>query len=685
MVAAQAQITNVVPRPQQREALPGVGFLISNHLAAACPETLPLGSEHLRVFGDALSRGYGVALELGEKGPALRVILDFQLAPEEYRLEIGQEIRIEVADGKALAHATATLLQLWGTVGSIIPAQRIHDWPSNSYRSLMVDLGRNPLSLEALRETLDLLWFYKLDSLHLHLTDDQRFAFPSIAFPDLVSGPGQLTREDFAALEQDAAVRGISLIPELDVPGHSTLLRQRYPEVFGTTSTELASLPSSREGLQVLLDEMIALFPSSPYVHIGGDEAYGVPAALQRELINVLDDHLRSRAKTTLVWEGPGLGEGANKVQEDVIHLNWRTVNFPAPEMIAAGYRVVNAAWDPLYVVDHYPRNNFTMAAPGHIYRRLDRYRFGHFNPDMPTFLHPQVVAPTDRVLGYCMPWWEGREENYFPLLVPRLLPLAAVAWSEPKSRNAEAFSEESAVAEKLRLQAFYPLSIEADPLAVDSAGVFWNHTTVRLEIRSIELSGSGAIHLTLDGSEPTPQSPRYEKPFSLQATAIVRATVFRDGKPFGHGSRRTFVGVTPVDNLALGKPVTASVPAGPVFCPARLTDGGLGNLDQFLGYPAAPQPIAITVDLETVQTIQRVVVHEYLYGDSFESYEIALSVDGQEWQTVAQRLVRPQSPAAAVAHDFPPAPARFVRILSNGHHGQVFDSFSRLTEIQVF
>ena len=386
---------------------------------------LPLAVEHLQVFAHHLHQGFGTRAKVfstmpggDEQASGVQILLDGTLPTEAYFLTIGPTIQVRVSHLTGLAHATATLLQLWSDVGQIIPAMEIHDAPANPYRSLMLDLGRNPHSLGLLEETIDLLWFCKVASLHLHLTDDQRFAFPSRAFPRLASTDGAISWEEWVALERYAVVRGVTLIPELEAPGHGTLLRRHYPEVFGTTPTELASLPSARAGLKVLLDEMMEVFASTPYVHVGGDEAYGVPADLQRSLVNDLQGHLAENGRTAVVWEGPPLGEGKDKVSTEVLHMNWRTIDFPADAMLEAGYPVINAAWDPLYVVGHYPRNNFTMAAPGHIYRTLDRFRFRHFNPDIPTFSDPVKVAPTDRVLGYCMPWWEGREQHFLPLVV---------------------------------------------------------------------------------------------------------------------------------------------------------------------------------------------------------------------------------------------------------------------------
>lgn len=297
----------------------------------------------------------------------------------------------------------------------------------------------------------------------------------------------KITWEEFEDLEAYAHVRGVTIIPELEVPGHSSILSRIYPDVFGESPTDLARMTSSRAAITALLDEMIQLFPSSPYVHIGGDEAYGVPVDLQRDLINELHDHLKAKGRRTLVWEGPDLGTGANKVNEEVIHLNWRTINFPADQMLKAGYTVVNAAWDPLYIVDHYPRNNFTMTSPQYIYEELELCRFRHFNPAMRTFREPVRVNPHDRLIGFCMPWWEGREENFFPMIVPRLIPMAEVAWNLPRRRDYMDFNRRAITTEAIRSQCFYPVSISASPMALDREGVFHEQTirpTNRMKFR---------------------------------------------------------------------------------------------------------------------------------------------------------------------------------------------------------
>jgi N-acetyl-beta-hexosaminidase len=346
----------------------------------------------------------------------------------------GRRVTVTAADSAGAATAAATLLRrarLHDGQASWAPFELV-DGPGFPYRSFMVDMGRNPHGPETLRQVVDMLWFHRANVLHLHLTDDQLISWPSRAFPRLRDERAGWSWDDFVALEAYARARGVTIVPELDVPGHSTILRREYPEVFGETPTELASLPSAQHGVETLLDEMLSVFVSARHVHIGGDEAYGVPEELQRDFINRLHRFVTSRDRRTVVWEGPGPGTGENKVDEDVLHINWRTIDFPAQDMLDAGYEVVNAAWHPMYVVDHYPRTMFT-AVDEEACFHWDPRRFGHIDPGMPTFTEPHVTDTSEGILGFAMPWWEGREENLMPLCLPRFAAVAEAAWDQDR------------------------------------------------------------------------------------------------------------------------------------------------------------------------------------------------------------------------------------------------------------
>ncbi|WDQ14782.1 family 20 glycosylhydrolase [Rhodopirellula sp. P2] len=679
----------MVPLPTKMKIQQGAKLDFPQILTAETPDD-PTWATHLAIFGERLkwmTRGEHQLQFADGEHALLTFTHSAELRPEAYSIAVtSNQIQVAASTVKGLAHATATLLQLIGSDNSkSIPQLQIEDSPQLTYRNLMIDMGRNPHSIELLKETIDLLWFYKVDSVQLHLTDDQRIAFPSTAFPKLWDGV--ISVAEFKDLERYAVERGVTIIPELEVPGHSELLRRVYPEVFGKTATDLTQSETALKGIKTLLDEMMAVFPSSPYVHIGGDEAFGVPENLQRDLINKLQAYLKSKGTETLVWEGPRAGTGDNRVHPEVIHLNWRTINYPADEMVQNGHRVVNAAWDPLYLVDHYPRTNFTMTSPQHIYETLSLTRFKHVNPEIRTYANPIEVEPTDKLIGFCMPWWEGREENFSSQAFPRLIPFAEVAWNPNVERNYDDFKSRSSLAEKARSAAFYPVSIDATNLIVPADGVFEHSTLVTLKMAEIagRSSSSFEIRYTTDGSEPSLESTRYESPFELTRSATVRATAFSAKQAIGHGSRCNLVKVNGQPNLALHKPVTSSATSGPPFSVQRITDGGTDNLGFYLGYPADPEPIHLTIDLGSVQSVKQINVFAYSIAGSFEKYRVETSTNGVDFEGVTARMEKPADPTVPAEHHFSPREVRYVRLLSHGNKGYVFNSFSKIIEVQVF
>ncbi len=372
----------------------------------------------------------------------INLVKEPHLLEEEYRISIGSQIILSASTTTAMAHATASFLQLIGTTKQgewVSLGAKIQDSPDYPFRCFMVDLGRNPHSPTTLRRVVDMLWLTKTNYLHLHLSDDQLFSFPSTAYPDLLSANAGWTLKDWQELEVYSQARGVTLIPELDVPAHSSILRKKYPRVFGQTPTELASLESSRKALTELLGEMMDVFVSSPFVHIGADEAAGVPEELQREFINYLNEFIQSRGRQTIAWEGPREGEGSNAVAQNVIFMNWRSVEFPPDDMLAAGHSVINATWDPLYIVDHYPRTMFTAVSSKQCYN-FNIKRFKHVNPSFGTYHKPLYIRKNKALLGFCMPWWEGREENLFPICRQRINAVSARAWNDKAEKSFSSF-----------------------------------------------------------------------------------------------------------------------------------------------------------------------------------------------------------------------------------------------------
>lgn len=262
----------------------------------------------------------------------------------------------------------------------------------------------------------------------------------------------------------------------------------------------------------------------------------------------------------------------------------------------------------PAYVVDHYPRTMFTAVPVQRCYDWSAR-RFAHVDAGFPTFASPHVTETADGILGFCMPWWEGREENLMSLCVPRLAAVASAAWNRDGERDFAGF-----LARQQKLL------------------------------------------------------PRLER--------LCGATFART--PFADAA-------TQQGNLAFRAPVRVSTgDCQPPFGPDRLTNGIPDRFDHFLGYPTAPEPLEITIELPEMAEVGRVVVHETAVGDSHEVR--AGGVGGRRALPAGGESGKGKRGAAAfVEHRFEPRPVRFLRIRTRGCHGLTFPTFSRLTEVQAF
>ncbi|MGP9801044.1 family 20 glycosylhydrolase [Rheinheimera sp. NSM] len=209
---------------------------------------------------------------------------------EQYRLTVNkQQIRLSADSYIGIVRGLETLLQLVQTdsSGSSIAAVQITDAPRFSWRGLLLDPARRFLPIETLKRQLDIMAAVKLNVLHLHLTDDQGWRFESLNYPKLqqVGGvEGYYSQQQLLELVHYAAQRGIRIVPEIDLPGHTAALGAAYPALMAVPG---ANRPETHWGvhqavldptneqvydfLASLLAEVVAVFPDR-YLHIGGDE-----------------------------------------------------------------------------------------------------------------------------------------------------------------------------------------------------------------------------------------------------------------------------------------------------------------------------------------------------------------------------------------------------------------------------
>ena len=132
---------------------------------------------------------------------------------------------------------------LFSFIKGIFPLVNIKDKPDSEYRGLLIDLARMWHDVPTLKNIIDLASFYKIKYLQLHLSDDQSFTFPSEIFPKLATPDRPYSKKDFRDLVKYAKDRGIIIIPELDIPGHSRQIVEIYPEIFGVKNKMLQINP----------------------------------------------------------------------------------------------------------------------------------------------------------------------------------------------------------------------------------------------------------------------------------------------------------------------------------------------------------------------------------------------------------------------------------------------------------
>ena len=262
-------------------------------------------------------------------GPAMR---------EDYQLQITVKgISLHASSRIGVLRGFETLLQLVQTAdGQQLPLLEINDAPRFSWRGLLLDPARRFLPIAAIERQLDMMAKLKLNVLHLHLTDDQGWRFESKHFPKLQQIGGQdgyYTQAQLRQLVGYAAQRGIRIVPEIDLPGHTTALGAAYPELMtqpGPAEPERhwgvhpavmdISDPDIYPFIQTLLKEVSAVFPD-PYIHIGGDE--------------VMADHWLTSAKVNAFMQAQGLADAQalhdhfnQKLQQILASLNRKMIGW---------------------------------------------------------------------------------------------------------------------------------------------------------------------------------------------------------------------------------------------------------------------------------------------------------------------------------------------------------------------
>ena len=318
-----------------------------------------------------------------EIAPDLESIYDYSLRVEKRTITLSA-----IEEWGALAGLATLQQMLWINTENVLRECVVHDSPWYKWRGLMVDVARHFIELKTLRETLDLMHYFKLNVLHLHLTDDQAFRFGSTSQPELVSDL-HYTRSQLGELVEYAADRGIRVVPEIDMPGHTASWFLQHPEwVLGAFDASACTQfgphtacldPSNPELMSAvfnILAEVVETFVD-PFVHVGGDEVnFGwwknsvrvqkwargqslrTPEKILSAFFQPVFEWLDQRDKTPIVWDD-SLHED---LPQNVVVQTWRGRN-ARDHALQAGHNTLISA--PYYLDLNYPAHTHYRYRPG--------------------------------------------------------------------------------------------------------------------------------------------------------------------------------------------------------------------------------------------------------------------------------------------------------------------------------
>lgn len=322
----------------------------------------------------------------------------------------------------------------------------------SGWRGISIDVCRRFHPISYLYKAVDICWLYKINVLQIHFTDDESYTLPSKVLPNLSTKDNCYSFAELRALIEYAKDREITLVPEIDMPGHTTQFMLKYPQIFGKGDILMLS-DKVFNTLYRLIDELLELFCYSPYIHLGGDEAkfkswqkckkskkYILEKGLKDEqeayayFLKLVTDYVLKKGRTPILWEG--FNKSYNHlISKDVLIIAWESYYQLAPEFLESGFKVINCSWKPLYIVTD--RIYWT-------YKEIlawNKYTWDHFWEESQASKNKIVVEKTKNVLGAQICAWgdelvkspscEGASFKEFNLIRQNLPAMSQALWNE--------------------------------------------------------------------------------------------------------------------------------------------------------------------------------------------------------------------------------------------------------------
>ena len=659
----------------------------------------------------------------------IRFVTDESLPAEGYELNVdGEGIEVRASQFPGFLYALQSLEQLlpaavYGTEPAPdaaweVPCVKIADAPRFAYGGMHLDVARHFFSVDEVKRYIDVMAIHKLNTLHWHLTDDQGWRIEIKRYPELTAVGsirkatvvrkewgtydgtpygGFYTQDEIRDVVKYAADRGVTVIPEIDLPGHMLAALTAYPElgctggpyeVWGRWGVADDVLCPGREKtfefLEGVLTEVMELFPSE-YIHIGGDECpkvrwekcprcqakirqlglkddgeHTAEHYLQSYVTDRIGKFLAQHGRRIIGWDE--ILEG--RAPSDAVVMSWRG----SEGGIAAaklGHDVIMTPNSHFYF-DYYQSLD-TDAEPFGIGGYIPMEQVYSYDPAFPELTPEQQK----HILGVQANLWTEyvlSDEHLEYMLLPRLAALSEVQWCLPETKDWNRFIGSFRM-DEIYSQMGYEFakhifgvtaSYAVDP---EKGGVVMTLTT----------QGGAPIRYTLDGSDPTASSPLYKAPVTIGESCTFKAAALREGMQTPVYARKFDF------NKATGRRIALN--AAPTL---KYTYGGASLLvDGYRGGPVYSngawigflnEPLDVTIDMQGAKPYSAVTVEslvekgEWVFPPS--SVGVYLSDDGSEFTEAALMSV-PQETAGSPDGVkpfkvlFPETSARYLRVVA--------------------
>lgn len=644
--------------------------------------------------------------------------------PEGYTIEIDQS-RILLTGGSAdgLFYGIQTLRKSLpvGKFASVeLPAASIGDSPRFGYRGMHLDVARHFQDVEFIKKYIDLLALHNINTFHWHLVDDQGWRVEIKKYPLLTSisttrketvigrnsgvwdgkpyGKGMYyTQEQLREVVAYAAERHIEIIPEIDMPGHMVAVLAAYPElgctggpydvwtIWGVSEDLLcAGNDKAVEFCKDVLDEIVDIFPSE-YVHIGGDEcpkvrweecpkcqarisaeklhntsAKSPEEALQGWFMRQMSDHLATYGKTVIGWDEILDGENLG---DNVVIMSWRGE--------AGGIKAASQKVRSIMVPNNHLYFDYYQT------KEVDREPFaiGGYNPIDRVYGYDPVANVPEEYRSYILGVQANLWTEYIPtadhiehMVLPRMAALAEVQWSNPEQKDYERFLQRL----QPLLDLYRSLGYNYAPYILDVVAELQPAKHERALCATLSTLDGAPIHYTLDGSEPTANSPLYtSEGVKIDQSATLRASALR------HNRMSQPMDIVVEFSESTLCPITLHTTPSAAYTfqgASTLVDGMVGNKNyrtgRWIGF--YDTPCIATIDLGEEKTTSRLRFNVCVNKDDgcmdARGAKVWLSDNGSEWSLVANEEYEPmtlEDDHGLYHHtvEYTPTAARYVKV----------------------